>query len=89
MGGCEAKANDRVWLDSGSVSVEGGIPFPPPSHRIEGYPSKIFLPFSLQGVCLADGNASRKRLEALCWLRSSGWLPLLRVDSLKGSERIL
>jgi hypothetical protein len=78
------KANDRVWLDSGSVSVEGGIPFPPPSHRIEGCTSKIFLHFSLQGVCLTDGNASRKRLEALGGLCRSGWLPLLRVDCLKG-----
>lgn len=83
-GGGLAIGNMGVGQDAMSDSVEMGIPFPPPSHRIEGYPPKIFPTFSLEGVCLVDVDASRKRLEALCWLGSSGWLPLLRVGCFRG-----
>lgn len=87
-GGLFAVGKHGVGLGSMSDSVERGIPFPPPSHRIEGCTPQFFPTFSLEGVCLVDADASRKRLEALCWLCSSGWLPLLRVGCFRGLERL-
>ncbi len=83
-GGGLAIANDRLWPDASLVSVESGIPFPPPSHRIVGCTPQFFPMFSFHGVSLADGNAPRKRLEALCWLLVGWLLPLPRVGSFRG-----
>lgn len=83
-GGYLAIGNTRGRPGSMSISVEGGIPFPPPSPLVVGCSPQFFPAFSLEGVCLADGNAFRKRLEALCWLCSGGWLPLLRVGCFRG-----
>lgn len=79
-GGGLAIETDRVEPDASPVSVEGGISLPPPYHRIVGYPPQFFPMFSFHGVSLADGNAPRKRLEALCWLLVGWLLPLPRVD---------
>jgi hypothetical protein len=65
-GGLFAVGKRVVGLGSMSDSAEGGIPFPPPSHRIDGCTPKIFPRFSWndffsawckQHTCLLAGGA--------------------------------
>jgi hypothetical protein len=82
--GAVARRTEGVWPDRVSGFLEGGIPSPHGSPPDRGCTPQFFPHFSLEGVCLPGSDTARKRLQALWWLCSIGWLPLLRVGCLKG-----
>jgi hypothetical protein len=68
-GGGLAIERQGVAVRCDSVSVEKAPSLPPPYPPYRGCTPQFFLHFSLDGVCLADGDTDRKRFK----VPRTGW----------------
>ncbi len=83
-GGCWPIGKQGVASGCGSVSADGHLPSPHPTHRIEGTPRNFSPTFLWKGFAWEMAVSFRSVLRHPEGDAMGGWLPLLGVDGLKG-----
>jgi len=83
-GGYRAIGKQGVASGCGSVCAEGDLPSPHPTHRIEGMYRNFSSTFPWMGFVWQMAVSFRSVLRHPGDDARGGWLPLVRVDGLKG-----